>query len=291
MSTNKLPSGKRVELSRIRFWRCRIKWTLFVLLSFPVSFSLAQSRTISGKVLDEALKIIPDVKIQDKHGVTRGTTDTAGKFEIQILDGSFEIIFSALGLEMASIKVPSDCNKVEVILMTDGTYDYRSNSKVDRMRRKRFNTLSRLHADAAANGLFTNKSPCYSREFTPNKPRLDEIRSDLKLKRRQLQKSFENLQIGDTIRIPFSARYRDDGTDRTILFQWSYVTDKEAFDCVIEGIILDKNTAKGGYNIVYKVSSREFCKYDSLVFERKEMAIGKEFVHNMKYFKVLTKSR
>ena len=61
----------------------------------------------------------------------------------------------------------------------------------------------------------------------------------------------------------------------------------EEFDCVIEGILDDKNKRNKGYNIVYKVTATDSCNYDSIIYNGQNMVVGKLFEHNMKYFKVL----
>jgi hypothetical protein len=192
-------------------------------------------------------------------------------------------------MEWTTIKVPMNCNELEIIMMVDGHYDYKSAKKIDRLRKKRFNKLPKLHAEAVTKGIFVNTSPCYTREFQPYKPRLDQIRKELIIKRKQIKDSFEALAVGDTIRIPYSGTYRSDGTDRTMLSVWSYTTDTEEFDCIIEGVVIDKNKRNKGYNIVYKVTATDSCNYDSIIYNEKNMIVGEVFEHNMKYFKVLKK--
>ena len=250
--------------------------------------SCGQTRAITGKVIDEDLITIPDVRVQNSDKLRLGTTDINGNFKIELPLGTNELLLSFIGMEWTSIKVPMDCDNIEIIMLVDGTYDYMSNKKVDKERKKIFDEIPKLHSKAVTKGIFDNKSPCYTREFIPYKPQLDEITKELKVKRKQIRESFKELAIGDTIRIPFNGSYRDDGTERTTLNVWSYATDEITFDCIIEGVIIDKNNHNGDYNLIFKVIDCKSCKYDSIIYENKDMVTGAVFRHNMKYFKVLT---
>ena len=59
---------------------------------------------------------------------------------------------------------------------------------------------------------------------------------------------FKRLALGNTIRIPYRGDWRYDGTDRTTLHSFSNIFDSDIFDCVIKGIITEKNSRKGEYN-------------------------------------------
>lgn len=252
--------------------------------------SYGQTRTITGKVIDEFdLNPISEVRIQSKDTVLLGTTDENGNFKIDLSSETNELLLSWLGMQWTSIKLSPGCVNVEVIMLLDGTYHYKSHKKVDRIRKERFNNLTRLHVNAISKGAFINETQCFTREFQPYKPSLDEIRKELKGKRKQIKEMFERLEIGDTVRIPYSGSYRSDGTNRTTLSVWSYVTDKKDFDCIIEGIVLSKNKRNRGYNLEYKVTNCELCKYDSIVYQGRTVIAGEYFAHNMRYFKVLTK--
>ena len=267
-----------------------VRLLMLLAICFLTFASRGQIRMITGKVIDEIdLTPIPGVKIQSRDTALLGTTDLDGNFEIKLLSGTEELLLSFIGMEWTAIKVPIRCNVVDVIMMHDGTYDYKSNKKVDRMRKQRFDNLQELYSQAVKKGVFNNTSPCYSREFIPYKPRLDGIGKELEIKRKQIKESFKKLEIGDTLSIPFSAEYRHDGTDRTTLFNWSYVTDKKDFDCIIKGVILAKDNLKGGYNLLFNAINCDLCKHGSIIYENKDMVVGRQIRYNMKYFKVLTK--
>jgi hypothetical protein len=262
---------------------------VFLLTLFLIPFlSKGQTRTITGKVIDENLETLPGVRVGYRDTAQLTVTDLKGNFKIELPLEEEVLVLSMIGMEWTSIHVPSNCDHLEVILLADGIYHYKSHRKIDRLRKKEFDKLPQLHAAAVSKGPFVHHAPCFTREFHPHKPRLDQIRKQIVVKGRQIKASFEELEIGDTIRIPYSGSFRSDGTDRTTLSVWSFTTDKDQFECVIEGIILEKNRRNRGYNIVYKVTSTNWCKYDSIVYNSKNLVVGEVFEHNMKYFKVLT---
>jgi hypothetical protein len=187
-------------------------------------------------------------------------------------------------MEWTPIELSKDCDKVEIIMLADGTYDYNSSKKVDRVRKERFNEIPKLHSKAITKGIFTNNPICYERKFLPYKPRLDEIEKELTVKRKYIKESFRKLEIGDTIRIPYNGTYHSDGTVRTTLNVYSYVVDGDNFECIIEGVVVDK---RSNYDLTYRVTNCNLCKYKSLVYENGDMTVGQVFKHNMKYFKVL----
>lgn len=244
-------------------------------------------RTIKGRIIDENIESLPDARVYDHDTNQLGNTDLEGYFEIHVPKGTNNLIFGGIRYEWAIISIPDSCGYAEVVLMQDGTYDYKSHSKIDRLRKRRFENIPRIHQEAFNKGIFKNMKPCFTREFVPIKPQLDEIREQTRVKRKQNKKNFGKLSVGDTIRIPFSGSYKHDGTDRTTLFVYSYLADGDNFDCVIEGIITDKDKSRNGYNLTYEVTNIDKCKIDSMVYEGEDVVVGQTLEHNMKYFKVL----
>lgn len=259
-------------------------------LSFVFFFGIITAygqRTIKGRIIDENIESLPDAGVYDHDTIQLGKTDLEGYFEINIPEGTNNLIFGGIGYEWAMVLIPDSCDYSEVILLHEGTYHYKSHRKIDRLRRRRFENIPIIHQEAFEKGIFKDINPCFTREFDPIKPQLDEIREQARAKRKQNKKNFEKLSLGDTIRIPFSGSYKHDGTDRTTLFVYSYLTDGDNFDCVIEGVITDKNKNRKGYNLVYEVTDLDKCKNDSMVYEGEVVALGQTLEHNMKYFKVL----
>lgn len=234
------------------------------------------------------MEILPKARIYNEDTLLLGETDLEGYFEVGISKESNKLIFGFIGYEFAAVSVPDNCDYLEVILLPNVLYHYKSNQKIDRLRKKEFDKLPDLHKTAVDNRLFEMDKPCYHRQFIPIKPQLDEIGKQLKAKRKELKRSFKELAVGDTIRIPYSVSYRHDGTDRTTLSDFSYVVDNGGFDCIVEGVVVDKNKRSRGYNIVYRVTSTRLCKYDSLVYNGKDLLIKDTVRHNMKYSKLIT---
>ncbi|MDP4117555.1 MAG: carboxypeptidase-like regulatory domain-containing protein [Bacteroidota bacterium] len=249
-----------------------------------------QTRTITGRVVSEDLEALPDVNIQNSEKLLLAKTDLEGRFKINIQQETDRLIFSWIGMELTEIKLHDKCDTVEVVMMYAGTYDFMTLRKVDRLRKKRFDKLPSLHSDAVINGLFKNNNICYERIFIahkPTKPVLDSLSKAYKSKRKQIKDTFKGLALGDTIRIPYSGAWREDGTDRTTLHIYSNGVDGEDFDCIIRVVIIDKNKRKGGYNLVCRVIDCKDCHYDNIVRNGKELKVGETIEFNMKYFKIL----
>jgi hypothetical protein len=246
-------------------------------------------QTVKGRIVDENLDEMSQARIYYKDTVLLGETDFNGFFEINIPKNTTYLSIGFIGYETAIVSIPDSCKNLEVILLQDSTYHYNSRKKIDRLRKKEFDKLPELHRAAKNKGLFAREHPCYQREFEPIKSRLDEISKHIKAKKQENSRRFKALAIGDTIRIPFSGTFRSDGTDRTSLTVFSYVVSESDFKCLIEGVVLDKNKHKNGHNIVYRITSTNLCKYDSIIYNNKDVLPGEVLTHNMKYFKILTK--
>lgn len=258
----------------------------FVLISFSVTYG---QRNIKGRIIDENLDELIAVKILDCNDSLLGKTNFEGYFEVIISNESNKLGFAYLGLEIANIELNEDCNYVEIILLSDVHYDFTSNRKIDRLRKKEFDKLPQLHLRAIEKGLFKNKIICYSRKFEPIKPKLDKIGMQINSVQEQIRKDYQNLSVGDSIEIPFSVYKRYDGTDNTTLFAWSTLTTEKDFDCVIEGVVTKKYRYRNGYNLIYRVTNFKKCEYDSIVYNGKAMKIGQEYEHDMKIFKIKIK--
>jgi hypothetical protein len=265
-----------------------MRQVLLLTLLLTSSLSNGQTRTITGKVIGEDLGSIDDVQIHIQGTVRLGATDKEGNFKIDLPTGTDILLFIYLGMELTSVKVPQDCNNLEIIMMMQG-YSEESSRKVDEKRKKSFDYLPQLYSKAVASEIFSRETQCFIRDFEPYKPRLDEISREMKVKRKQNREIFKKIEIGDTLSIPFSGGYGSDGTDRTTLSVYSFVVDDKQFDCIIKGVLLDKDTRKGGYNLTYKVTDCQLCNYKSPIYQDKEMTVGAVFRYDMKYLKVLTK--
>ncbi|RZJ80736.1 MAG: hypothetical protein EOO47_06630 [Flavobacterium sp.] len=125
----------------------------------------AQTRTLMGRVIAEDSDPLPGLEIKSVTNVILGKTDMEGRFNIIIPQDIDRLSLTYLGMETTEIKLMKDCDTIEVIMMYDVIYDFITLRKVDRLRKKRFDKLFNIHADAVKSGLFENSLTCYQREF------------------------------------------------------------------------------------------------------------------------------
>jgi CarboxypepD_reg-like domain len=256
-----------------------------ILLLFDTSLC-GQTRTIQGRIISQDLEPLPDVHIQNKDTILFGKTDINGRFKIKIPQQTQTLFLNWVGFERTNIKLKTDCDTLEIIMLYAGTYDFMSPKKIDRQRLKQFNKLPELHLQAYDKGLFSKETICYSNEFEPDKPYFDEIKRQMIKKEAELKQIFEKVSIGDTIKIPFKGQYRNDGTDRTTLFAYSAFPDYTTYDCIIKGVVVDKNKNHKGYNLIYRVINCDKCKPSS-IYNGKTMQTDEVFKHDMRHFKVI----
>jgi len=216
-----------------------------------------------------------------------GRADFDGYFEITLLKETKNLKFGAPDYEWATVPAPENCEYLEVILLRGGCCDFMSSRKIDRLRKKWFQKLPKLHQEAFQKGIFKTEKPCVSQVFTPIKPRLDEIAKKMKVITKRNKRDFEKLSVGDTIKIPFSGDHSTDAAGRTSLYVNSYLSGGNNFDCVIEGVIIEKYKNRKGYYLEFKVTGTGGCKYKSPTYNYKDVIAGLIFKYNMKHFKVL----
>lgn len=94
-----------------------------------------------------------------------GRTDSAGNFNLTLPPSTNFLRFAAVGLEWKYVQLQNNCNHVEVILLLQSSYDFKTLEEVDRLRKKEFKKLPKLHAKAFDQGIFTTKTPCYNEIF------------------------------------------------------------------------------------------------------------------------------
>jgi hypothetical protein len=58
-----------------------------------------------------------------------------------------------------------ECSHVDIVLLNHSSYDFMTLQEVDRLRKKEFKKLPRLHAKAFEEGILTSKKPCYDDIF------------------------------------------------------------------------------------------------------------------------------
>jgi hypothetical protein len=260
------------------------------LLAFLLTSWLAhgQTRAITGLVLFDDLSPGYEARIWLHDTLLLGTSGANGEFEIALPANENEIRIGMIGMEDAVVSIPPNCSLIELVMLPAGLYHYKSHQKIDRIRKKSFNTMPELHAAAFAKGIFTKQAPGYTSIFQPSKPRLDEIRKSMETEQRRIKMLFRTLEIGDTVQVPFTGLHRADGTDRTKLVPWSYFTDASKASCLIAGVVMHKDREQAGYNLEIRVTDCQLCPCGTLiVYQEKEMAVGMVFRHNMRILAVI----
>jgi hypothetical protein len=132
-----------------------------------ISSLYSQGKLIKGRIIAENLENLPYASILINDNFEVGKADVNGYFEINIPFKEQKIIFIYLGMEVANIDLEYKCNEIEVILMDNVIYDFMSLKKIDRLRKKRFKRLPRLHKKAFEKGIFKTPDACYKQEFIP----------------------------------------------------------------------------------------------------------------------------
>lgn len=148
----------------------RFKTAIFISFFFCI-FSAFGQRTLRGKTIDQFLENAIGITIFDKDTIEIGQSDLNGYFQIRLQKETDKLIFAGVGYEWATIKVPKECENLEIILFLASTYDFMSPRKVDRLRKKEFEKIPELHSQAFQKGIFETERPCIIRKFESYKPK------------------------------------------------------------------------------------------------------------------------
>jgi hypothetical protein len=140
---------------------------LCIALSVSIGSLYSQNKTIKGRVIDDNLETLAYVPILINDTVVVGKTDLNGFFQVSIPVSEKKILFRDIGLEPATIELADKCDEVEVVMILDGTYDFMSFKKIDKLRMKEFKKLPEIHKKAFEAGIFKTDSACYTQEFIP----------------------------------------------------------------------------------------------------------------------------
>jgi hypothetical protein len=164
--------ARRPTVFIIQFMRPLSIFLLFTISSLGFKVS-GQTITISGKIIAEDLTPIPQVGIQNSDKFLLGTTDLNGRFKIEIPANTKSLFFSSIGFEWTSINLTDSCNQLDIILLYNVIYDFKTLKKVDKLRKKRFDKLPILHLEGYQKGIFSTEKSCYIQNFIqinrPNK--------------------------------------------------------------------------------------------------------------------------
>lgn len=156
----------------------RFKFVLIILVLFLNINAFGQTRIITGTVITEDLEPVPQVFIQNSDTLLLANGDLYGKFKIEVPIDTKRLIFCMVGMEWKTIHLPINCDHLEIILMYDGTYDFMSARKIDRIRKKRFEKLPEIHQMAFKKGIFTTEKPCYENEFIPIRVEMEKLKNN-----------------------------------------------------------------------------------------------------------------
>jgi hypothetical protein len=135
-----------------------------LLLTFHTT---AQTKIITGKVIDEDLNPISIVYIQTPDTAFSSRYDINGHFSISIPSDTKSLAIGDIGFESASINLTDSCTQLDIILLFQWTHDFISLKKADKLRMKQFKKLPELHFTAYQKGIFQSDSACYTQNFIP----------------------------------------------------------------------------------------------------------------------------
>ena len=138
-----------------------------LLIFFLLSFSLnAQTRTITGKVIaEDDLTIIPGIDIRSIDTVVLGKTDINGNFKVELPVGMDRLMLTGIGWDWTIIEIQKNCDKLEIIIMIDTTYDFLSKRRINKHWEERFKDRKNKHHQAHEKGIFTSDTPCITYIF------------------------------------------------------------------------------------------------------------------------------
>lgn len=139
--------------------------TIIILFYFSIVNLYSQNTKIKGRIINEDLDNVPMASILINNEVEVGKTNIDGFFQIEIPVSEKKIFFKFFGLEPTTVELTDKCNEVEVIMLLNITYDFITLKKIDKLRKKRFRGLSKLHKKAFDKDLFKTDKPCYIQEF------------------------------------------------------------------------------------------------------------------------------
>jgi len=118
-----------------------IKYFLvFFMLFLSYNFVYSQNRVISGMVVDDSPELYPiigvSVIINDSINITETGVDGSFQFETSL--PVYKLSFSLVNYERVDLMLLEKCNIVDVVMITDATYDFMSYRKINKERRKKY---------------------------------------------------------------------------------------------------------------------------------------------------------
>ncbi len=138
---------------------------LIALISISAYNLYPQIKIISGRIISDDLAPASGISIFINDSIEVGITDMEGFFKISINKNIKEIKFIGFGLEPAIIELVDNCDIIEIVMMYAGSYDFISLKRADRIRKRKFKKLPKIHKLAFEKGIFKTREPCYVRKF------------------------------------------------------------------------------------------------------------------------------
>ena len=109
-----------------------------ILILLPFMLVNAQDSTLKGRIINEDLEVLPDVKILNENNEMLGITDIEGNFVISIPKENVKLNICCIGMEPTIIELTDNCDNLDIILMIESHCDFMSLKKVDGLRMNRF---------------------------------------------------------------------------------------------------------------------------------------------------------
>ena len=124
-------------------------------------------RIITGKVIDSNLEELPLVDIMINDTIKIGATDFNGNFKLQVNLNTEKLIFRYVGCDLTPVILKPDCNNLDIVMLLSPTYCFYKPKKVERLRKKRFQTLPLLYKSAYKKGVFKSLDSCGDIQYVP----------------------------------------------------------------------------------------------------------------------------
>ena len=138
-----------------------------ILILFSATQVAGQTRHLSGKIIGFDFEPFMQTMIFNVDTVELGKSDMTGSFNISVPADTKTLIIATVGMELKRLDLTDTCNNLEIILLPSWTHDFKTLKQVDRLRKKDFNKLPKLHKTAFEKGIFTSDKPCYVDSYIP----------------------------------------------------------------------------------------------------------------------------
>jgi hypothetical protein len=147
------------------FLTMTFRTTISILTLLSVTHVAGQTRNLTGKIIGYDFQPFIQTKIFNIDTVLLGKSDMTGQFSITIPYDTKTLFVADVGMEWKKITLTDSCNILEIILLPSWTYDFKTLKKVEKLRKKEFDKLPRLHKTAFEKGIFKSDKPCYVDNF------------------------------------------------------------------------------------------------------------------------------